>query len=203
MAAQLHEHGDIPQLVEPIGEGAISLDEYKKRYAESIADVSAYWSKEARERLTWFQPFRVGLVGGFEHGDITWFSGGKLNVCYNAIDRHVENGKSEQVAMIWEGDETDDIRKITYGEMQRKVSQIAHALVASNVQPGDVVTIYMPMSKFMEEYDLCHPLPLIHHLLTCYLHFHFITASPGTGHDHVGMRSIGCDSLRRVCWVFR
>jgi acetyl-CoA synthetase len=161
MAAQLHAHGDIPHLVDPIGECAISLEEYKKKYAESIADVSAYWSKEARERLTWYQPFRVGLLGGLEHGDVTWFSGGKLNVCYNAIDRHVENGKGEQVAMIWEGDETDDIRRITYSEMQRKVSQIAHALVASNVQPGDVVTIYMPMSKCMVEYNRFHPIALL------------------------------------------
>jgi acetyl-CoA synthetase len=85
------------------------------------------------------------LQGDFDAGDITWFAGGKLNVSYNAIDRHVAAGRADQVAMIWEGDEPDDIRRLTYRDLLRQVSQIANALTASGVRKGDVVTIYMPM----------------------------------------------------------
>lgn len=127
----------IAKEIAPLGEGAISLDEYKKRYAQSIADPSAFWSAEAEKRLDWFSPFKQGLSGDFHAGDVTWFAGGKLNVCYNAVDRHVQNGKADQVAMVFEGDEPTDIRKITYLELQRKVSQIANALKMSGVRKGD------------------------------------------------------------------
>ena len=80
-----------------------------------------------------------------EHGDVRWFSGGKLNIAYNAIDRHVINGRGDQVALLWEGDEPDQVRKITYNELLRRVSQIANALTQQGVKKGDVVTIYMPM----------------------------------------------------------
>jgi acetyl-CoA synthetase len=85
------------------------------------------------------------LGGSLETGDVTWFAGGKLNTCYNAIDRHVAAGKQDQVAMIWEGHEPDDIRTLTYQGMLQKVSQIANALIVSGVKKGDVVTLYMPM----------------------------------------------------------
>ena len=76
-------------------------------------------------------------------GDIAWFEGGKLNVCYNAIDRHIAS-KGDQLAILWEGDEPDDIRRFTYRELLRKVCQIANALKAQGVRRGDVVTVYMP-----------------------------------------------------------
>lgn len=121
-------------------EGKMSLEEYKKAHAESIADVGAFWGKEAKERLDWDVPFEQTLMGDFDAGDITWFAGGKLNVCYNAVDRHVKT-KPNQVAIVFEGDEPDDIRKITYIELQRKTSQIANSLIAKGVVKGDVVTV--------------------------------------------------------------
>lgn len=124
---------------------ASAFDKYKKIHAASIENPSKFWGKEARDRLTWHQPFDTVLNGSFEEGDVTWFAGGKLNVCYNAIDRHVENGNGEKVAMIWEGDEPDDIRTMTYNDILNRVSKIANALKASGVKKGDVVTIYMPM----------------------------------------------------------
>ena len=81
------------------------------------------------------------LQGDLTNGDVRWFAGGKLNVAYNALDRH----DPDALALIWEGDEPDDIRKLTFGEMSNKVSQIANALKAKGVKKGDVVTIYMPM----------------------------------------------------------
>lgn len=120
-----------------------SFDRYKRTHAESIRDPAEYWGKIARTELDWMKPFdddRV-LEGDLTSGDVRWFAGGKLNAAYNALDRH----NPDDLAIIWEGDEPDDIRKITFGEMLGKVSQIANALKAKGVKKGDVVTIYMPM----------------------------------------------------------
>jgi len=120
-----------------------NLDKYKKVHAESIRDPAKYWGDLARTELDWMKPFdddRV-LEGDLINGDVRWFAGGKLNAAYNALDRH----NPDDLAVIWEGDEPDDIRKITFGEMLGKVSQIANALKAKGVKKGDVVTIYMPM----------------------------------------------------------
>ena len=120
-----------------------SFDRYKKIHAESIRDPAKYWGDLARTELDWIEPFdddRI-LQGDLNNGDVRWFAGGKLNAAYNALDRH----NPDDLAIIWEGDEPDDIRKITFGEMLGKVSQIANALKAKGVKKGDVVTIYMPM----------------------------------------------------------
>jgi acetyl-CoA synthetase len=95
--------------------------------------------------LDWDLLFDTVLEGSLQEGDVTWFAGGKLNACYNAIDRHVAAGKEDQIAMIWEGDEPDNIRRLTYQDLLHKVSQIANALTVMGVRQGDVVTIYMPM----------------------------------------------------------
>ena len=126
------------------GSGIGALERYQTEYSLSISNPTKYWSDKA-SLLTWFQPFHDVLQGGLKHGDVAWFVGGKLNVCYNAIDRHVSGGKADDIALIWEGDEPDDIRKLTYAELLRKTSQIAHAMKSEGVRKGDVVTIYMPM----------------------------------------------------------
>ena len=156
MSEEKQKH-DIPVLVEPIGSAKMTLDEFKAKHAESIRDPGAFWSKEAIERLSWYQPFpQPALQGGFANGDVCWFAGGKLNVAYNAIDRHCTTAKGDQTALLWEGDEPDDIRRITYAELRRKVSQIANALEAQGVRKGDVVTLYMPMSEwFLFGFGFC------------------------------------------------
>jgi acetyl-CoA synthetase len=122
-----------------------TFDRYKKEYQASIDAPEIFWGDKAQEMLDWDVGFDSVLEGSLEAGDVTWFAGGKLNACYNAIDRHVLAGKADQLAMIWEGDEPDDIRRITYQDLQHKVSQIANALTALGVKKGDVVTVYMPM----------------------------------------------------------
>lgn len=130
-----------------------AFERYKSDHANSLSANKQYWNKRATDLLTWdHYPFDENncdgiMTGGFEHGDVAWFAGAKLNVCANAIDRHVQNGKANDVAMIWEGDEPDQVLKFTYADMQRKVSEIANALKSQGVKKGDVVTIYMPMSK--------------------------------------------------------
>ena len=123
----------------------LGLETYKREHEESISNPSSYWGKKATQHLDWFQPFHTVLQGGLDHGDVAWFAGGKINACYNAIDRHVSSGTANDLALIWEGDEPDDIRRLTYSELLRKTCQIANALKSQGVQKGDVVTIYMPM----------------------------------------------------------
>jgi acetyl-CoA synthetase len=125
--------------------GDLSLEQYKLLHKQSIDDPKTFWGARAKEHLDWFTPFEQVLQGGFEFGDVRWFTGGKLNVCYNALDRHVASSKANDLALVWEGDEPDDIRKFTYSELLRKVCQISNALLALGVQKGDVVTVYMPM----------------------------------------------------------
>jgi len=126
----------------------IFMNLFKEKYAESIQDTSKYWSDIARSKIDWFTPFTTVQSGSFIQGDIAWFLNGKLNVCYNAVDRwciHPHNHRIDDVAILWEGDEPTDVRKITYGELLHNVCRIANALKAQGVQKGDVVTIYIPM----------------------------------------------------------
>jgi len=122
-----------------------NLDHYRVEHEQSIQDPNKYWYDKAYEFLDWEQDFDSVLDGSLNDGDVTWFAGGKLNVAYNAIDRHVQNGKADQTALLWEGDEPNQIRRITYRQLQQRVSQISNALRAQGVKKGDVVTLYMPM----------------------------------------------------------
>lgn len=125
---------------------SILLDQYKELHKQSIENPKEFWGNAANEHVDWFRPFDKVVDGGFEHGDVRWFEGGKLNISYNALDRHVNSAKgANDLALIWEGDEPDDIRRLTYDEVLRKVCQISNAMIRMGVQKGDIVTLYMPM----------------------------------------------------------
>ena len=111
-------------------------------YAEADRDFEAFWAKQARERISWVKPFDTTLEWDLPFAK--WFTGGQLNVSYNCVDRHVENGLGSKVAYHWIG-EPGDTRDITYAELQREVSKTANALLELGVRTGDVVAIYMPM----------------------------------------------------------
>ena len=110
-------------------------------YDRAAADPEAYWSEWAGE-LDWFEPWHTVLDWRPPHAK--WFVGGKLNVAYNCLDRHVEAGRGDRTALIWEG-EPGDTRTFSYAELQREVSQFANALRGLGVEKGDRVTIYLPM----------------------------------------------------------
>ena len=120
-----------------------ALDRYRHEHARSLANPDDYWAEQAAHYLDWDVPFESVLQGSFANA--AWFTGGKLSVSYNAIDRHVLAGRGDHVALISEGDEPDDTRHITYSQLLTEVSQIANALKSVGVKKGDVVTIYMPM----------------------------------------------------------
>src|SRR3954464_9840722 len=112
-------------------------------YEEADADRLAFWAKQA-ERLSWAEKWTEGLDWA-EKPFAKWFVGGKLNVAYNCVDRHVEAGHGDQVAYHWEGEPADDTRTITYQGLQDEVCKAANALLELGVQAGDRVAIYMPM----------------------------------------------------------
>ncbi len=109
---------------------------------EQAADQLAFWEQQARE-LTWARPWDTVLEWDLPYAK--WFVGGQLNVAVNCLDRHIEAGRGEKVAIHWEGEPTGDTRTITYAELARSVAQCANALTELGVQAGDRVAIYMPM----------------------------------------------------------
>lgn len=110
-------------------------------YDRAAADPEAYWSGWAEE-LDWFEPWHTVLEWSPPHAQ--WFVGGKLNVSYNCLDRHVEAGHGDRTALIWEG-EPGDTRTFTYAELTREVARFASALRGLGLEKGDRVTIYLPM----------------------------------------------------------
>ena len=106
-------------------------------------DFEAFWEREGRERLTWFESF--DKLYEWKPPYAKWYLGGKLNVCFNCVDRHVEAGKGDKVAYHWEGEPEGDRREISYAELQRDVVRFANALKELGVKKGTPVAIYMGM----------------------------------------------------------
>lgn len=111
-------------------------------YEQAAADRLGFWAEQA-ERLSWETP-PTQTLDWSNAPFAKWFADGKLNVAYNCVDRHVENGLGDRVALHFEG-EPGDTRAITYAELQREVSKAAHALTELGVRSGDRVAIYLPM----------------------------------------------------------
>jgi acetyl-CoA synthetase len=106
-------------------------------------DWEEFWETEGRERVTWFEPFKELYEWNAPHSK--WYLGGKLNITYNCVDRHVEAGHGEKVAYYWEGEPVDDRREVTFAELQRETTKLANALKSLGVSKGTPVGIYMGM----------------------------------------------------------
>jgi acetyl-CoA synthetase len=137
LSALLHENRKFP----PPPDLAAAANAQPGIYEDAAADPLGFWADQARN-LSWSEPF--GEVLEWELPFAKWFLGGKLNVSYNCVDRHVEAGRGDKVAFHWEG-EPGDTRTITYADLRSDVCRAANALVELGVQAGDVVAIYMPM----------------------------------------------------------
>jgi acetyl-CoA synthetase len=127
--------------IPPTPEFAAQANAKADLYEKATRDFVAYWEDEAR-KLTWFKPWDRALEWNMP--DARWFVGGKLNISYNCLDRHVETGKGSRVAYNWEG-EPGDKRVITYQELLDEVCRCANALKELGLKRGDRVAIYMPM----------------------------------------------------------
>ena len=121
-----------------------SLDEYKKMYERSIRDPEGFWSEMA-ENIHWFRKWDNVREFDFVNGHIEWFRNAKTNVCYNCLDRHVEAGKGDKIAIIWEGNEPTESKTYTYKELLTEVKKFANVLKKHGLKKGDTVTIYLPM----------------------------------------------------------
>jgi len=122
----------------------ITAERYQAMYKRSIEDPDGFWSDMAGEFLSWDQQWNRVVDYDFVKGSAEWFSGGRLNVSYNCIDRHLPE-RADQTALIWEGDDPADSKHITYSELKEHVCRLANALKARGVSKGDRVCIYMPM----------------------------------------------------------
>ncbi|MDI9526950.1 MAG: AMP-binding protein, partial [Pseudomonadota bacterium] len=124
-----------------------SREEYERLYKESIEDPDAFWAKIALQRLTWFKPFDKNKVSDWSFGDdlhVKWFMGGKLNACYNCVDRHLEK-KKNKAAIIFEGNDPNDWKVYTFWDLYREVNKFANVLKELGLKKGDVVAMYLPM----------------------------------------------------------
>ena len=122
----------------------ISEEKYQEMYAQSISEPDTFWAEQAKDFLTWYKPWDKVQSGNFKEGNIRWFEGGKINVSYNCLDRHLET-RGDKVAIIWEGDDPQVSQNITYRQLHEKVCRFANVLKARGAKKGDRICIYLPM----------------------------------------------------------
>lgn len=119
-----------------------SEEQYNEMWQQAKDDPAGFWGDLATQQLHWFKPFDSVIDGDMPN--TKWFSGGKINVSYNCLDRHLEEGRGNKAALIWEG-EPGDTRVLRYQDLHREVCRFANVLKKLGVETGDRVTIYMPM----------------------------------------------------------
>jgi acetyl-CoA synthetase len=139
----IEAHKDVPATYPPSAEFAANANATADLYADADTDRLAFWSEQAN-RLSWDTPFSEVL--DFSDAPVAkWFVGGRLNVAYNCVDRHVEAGHGERIAIHWEGEPVGDARTITYAQLKDEVCRAANTLSGLGLVAGDRVAIYMPM----------------------------------------------------------
>jgi len=123
----------------------IDNEKYLEMYQRSIDDPEGFWEEQGK-RINWIKPYTKVKDVSYAHDDvhIKWYYDGTLNACANCIDRHLST-RGDQVAIIWEGDDPKDDKKLTYNELHEEVSKFANAMKNLGVKKGDRVTIYLPM----------------------------------------------------------
>ena len=127
-----------------INRAHIRKEQYSKLYKESINNNEKFWSKVS-SRIDWFKNWDKVSDVDYSKAKIKWFENGKLNVSYNCIDRHIENGHGDDIALIWEGNDILEDKQFTYKELLEEVSKFSNVLKSNNIVKGDRVCIYMQM----------------------------------------------------------
>src|SRR3990167_6034086 len=118
--------------------------EYHQQYQHSIQDPEGFWGEQAQHYLTWIKPWDTVLQGDFNHQNVQWFRGGQLNAAYNCLDRHLPQ-RANQMALIWEGDNSAESKTLTYQELHTQVCQFTNLLKNHGIKKGHRVCIYLPM----------------------------------------------------------
>jgi len=121
-----------------------NMNAYQEMYDKSVKDPDGFWAEQA-ERLDWIKKWDTVSNNDFTKAKISWFEGGKLNVSYNCLDRHIKAGFGDQTALIWEGNDPREDKSLSYSEMLSEVSKFANVLKSNGIKKGDRVCIYMQM----------------------------------------------------------
>jgi len=142
----MSEHHLYPVPADFAANSNITASQYDQMYQRSVTDPDGFWGEQATKFLEWSKPWNKVLDWSYDPKDlhIKWFEGGKLNVSHNCLDRHLAT-RGDQVAIIWEGDDPKQDKKITYRQLHAEVSKFANVLKSRGVKRGDRVCIYMPM----------------------------------------------------------
>ncbi len=122
----------------------LNAAQYHSMYQQSMDNPAQFWSDQAQKFVSWISPWTEVQQGDFATLDLHWFINGKLNACYNCVDRHLET-RNDQIAIIWEGNSPQDTKKITYAELHQQICQFANVLKDQGIKKGDRVCIYLPM----------------------------------------------------------
>jgi acetyl-CoA synthetase len=122
----------------------LSSEQYQSLYQQSVQDPEKFWGEMATTQLTWSHPWEKVLQGDMRQGNIEWFVGGKLNACFNCVDRHLAQ-HATQTALIWQGDAPKETQSISYQTLYEEVCRFANILKTYGVKKGDRVCLYMPM----------------------------------------------------------
>ncbi len=121
-----------------------SMEQYNEMYKRSVNQPDEFWSEQARKYLTWEKEWDFVLKYNFETAEIAWFGNGKLNASYNCLDRHIDR-LSNKIAYYWEGDDPNETKTYTYGDLYTRVNRFAAVLQKQGIRKGDRVLIYLPM----------------------------------------------------------
>lgn len=122
----------------------INTKQYHALYQRSIQSPAEFWDEQAKQFITWFSPWQSVTRGDFQSGNVEWFINGKLNACYNCVDRHLET-RGNQTALIWEGNDPTETKSITYHQLHEQICQFANVLIELGIKKGDRICIYLPM----------------------------------------------------------
>ncbi|QPG73652.1 acetyl-coenzyme A synthetase 2 [Brettanomyces nanus] len=122
-----------------------NISDYERLYKESIENPDGFFGKMAHKFLSWDRDFDKVSWGSFEQGDVAWFLGGKLNACYNCVDRHAF-AHPDKPAIIFEADDEKESRILTFKDLLQQVCQVAELLASWGIKKGDIVAIYLPMT---------------------------------------------------------
>lgn len=122
-----------------------NMEEYEAANEKALNDPEGYWGDRAKELISWFSDFDTVLEADYDKPEFKWFSGGKTNVSYNCLDRHLTNGRRNKAAIIWQGEPEEDTRVYTYQMLHTEVCRFANVLKKKGVKRGDRVSLYMPM----------------------------------------------------------
>ncbi|HEX6849877.1 MAG TPA: acetate--CoA ligase [Candidatus Polarisedimenticolaceae bacterium] len=120
-----------------------SMEEYQRLYRLSLDNPEWFWAEQAKA-LTWFHPWHTVFDADYEEVDFSWFAGGRMNACFNCVDRHLAT-HGDRTAIIWAADEPGVYKHISYRELKHQVCRVANVLHSHGVKKGDRVCIYMPM----------------------------------------------------------